>query len=121
MANENGWTEVCGSWVDEVWRVRSVVRLLYDAGLPGCCGGRGLGLWEPAGGDPPPENRQRHVLMPCGLTAVEAVGLEFLFCRFFVGAGRGRPPPENRQRHVLTPCLVVCAGTIIGTGWGPPD
>ena len=35
---------------------------------------------------------------------VEAVGLEFLFCRFFVGAGRGPPPPENRQRrqrHVL--------------------
>ena len=50
---------MCGSWADEFWRVRSVVRLLYDAGLPGC-------LWrpwawnsfsvgflsEPAGGDP---------------------------------------------------------------------
>ena len=35
---------------------------------------------------------------------MEAVGLEFLFCRFFVGAGRGPPTPENRQRrqrHVL--------------------
>ena len=35
---------------------------------------------------------------------MEAVGLEFLFCRFFVGAGRGPPAPENRQRrqrHVL--------------------
>ena len=60
MANENGWIqEVCGSWVDEFWRVRSVVRLLYDAGLPGCLwrpwawNSFSVGfLWEPAGGDP---------------------------------------------------------------------
>ena len=66
--------------------------LLYDAGLPGC-------LWRPS-------------------------AWNSFSAGFFVGAGRGPPPPENRQRrqrHLLTPCLVVCAGTIIGTGWVPPD
>ena len=38
--------------------------------------------------------RRRVAWMP-----VKAVGLEFPFCRFFVGAGRARPPPENRQRR----------------------
>ena len=46
---------MCGSWVDEFWRVRSVVR-----------------------------RRVAWML-------VEAVGLEFLLCRFFVGVGRGHP------------------------------
>ena len=73
MANENGWIRRC---VGVGLTSFGGCALLYDCcTTPGCldaCEGRGLGipflpvfLWEPAGGDPPPENRQRHVLMPC--------------------------------------------------------